>query len=519
MIWKDRFKLFSLFNVLVIFQYAGFWKSCWKSLTSPTDDSLNDVSSLPEFGGKRLSPAARSTLRFPNEAAALQMRDMEDRTHTNKTEVNETDESAFSKLQLFVPAFPGGFQEFQTTLIRSLEFFWPLDRLNIMVALDKTVYNTTRQRDQMTQKVYSFFRKEIPVTVAYNPLANKTLYADGWNIQQLIMFWADNFTDAEYIGFVDDDTLFSRAVLPQDLFDRQGRPRVLAKYPSGPPKKVRFYEWHQASHWALGTPSFINAMAYFPVILRRHHLQEIREAMLLAHPNFACFDDLFLAMIRSFPLAYSQFMIMFDYLWLHHQEDYEWHLTRDQTGSHAAFPDGYPHDYNFEGYGFPQFFKTFAIAQGSLEELGITPAMLKPVPRVAVHAGFIPQGFNRKIRIRRILVDEILARGYCFSQPLNTTWQDATFMASCLRFFPNVTDDVNERCEWTFELAPFWVNYDYEGAQQAHWERMQQNVPRDWDIDELRTVLRIRNRRIEKQAEIQCEERSILYTDTEDEET
>ena len=149
-----------------------------------------------------------------------------------------TADYALANLQLFVPAFPRklqkdkqnrhlfvGFEELRSTLVTSLEFFWPADQLNLLVVLDDTVYTTLEEKEAMTMQVKSFFSTSPPITVAYNPRSNQTLYKSGWNIQQLIMFWADNFTNAEYIGFVDDDTIFTKAVLPYDLFDDRGRPR------------------------------------------------------------------------------------------------------------------------------------------------------------------------------------------------------------------------------------------------------------------------------------------------------
>ena len=460
---------------------------------------------------KPCSPSTTSILRFPNQAARM---NAEGHSSEHESDFNETDISAFSKLQLFVPSFPGGFEEFQSTLIRGLQFFWPLENLKITVVLDDTVYETVHERSAMTDKVHSFFRKEIPVTVAYNPRSNKTLYNSGWDIQQLIMFWADNFTPAEYIGFIDDDTLFSKAVLPHDLFDPQGRPRVLSRYPAGTAYTKLFYNWHRASYWALGNPSFMNAMSYFPVIIRRKHLQEIREAMLQNHPEFACFDDLFVALINlgfRFPFSYSQFVIMVDYLWLHHRDEYSWRLAQDgQRRQKAFFPNGYPHE--FEGYNVDFTPDKFAIAKGSLEELGVTPDMLRPFPRVAVHASYIPKGRNRALSARRALVNEILARGYCFSQPLLPSLRDASFVNLCQQFFPNITEDINARCEWTFEVTPFW-DYDDEGVRKAHLDRMKRNIPRDWDVDELRTVLQLQNRRIADEAGIQCTFRSLVESD------
>jgi hypothetical protein len=130
-------------------------------------------------------------------------------------------EELFQNLELFVSAFSGnltstvslpGFAELESTLIRSLQFFWPKDDFKMTVVLDDTVYSWEEEGgggpEQMTSMVKSMFRDDYVsgVSVAYNPLSNNTLYGSGWFIQQLIMFWADNFTDAKYIGFVDDDT-------------------------------------------------------------------------------------------------------------------------------------------------------------------------------------------------------------------------------------------------------------------------------------------------------------------------
>jgi hypothetical protein len=183
---------------------------------------------------------------------------------------------AFSKLELFLSTFPGnpedsvnvnGFAEVQSTLVRSLEFFWPRDNLRMTVALDNTVYSNEPELRGMTSRVKSLFAEDVQeqVSVVYNPRTNKTLYGTGWYIQQLIMFWADNFTSSDYIGFVDDDTLFTRAVNALELFDERGRPRVIAKQQYGNP------DWYLATEYAFQRKPLIDAMAYFPVIIKREH--------------------------------------------------------------------------------------------------------------------------------------------------------------------------------------------------------------------------------------------------------
>ena len=54
-----------------------------------------------------------------------------------------------------------------------------------------------------------------------------TYHSSGHDRQQLVMFWADNFTASEYVGFVDTDTLFITQVVERDLFDTTGRPVVI----------------------------------------------------------------------------------------------------------------------------------------------------------------------------------------------------------------------------------------------------------------------------------------------------
>jgi hypothetical protein len=182
-----------------------------------------------------------------------------------------TDKEAFSKLQLFLPAFPGGFLEMQSTLLRSLEFFWPHDVLDILVVLDESVYhNNETEKSAMTAQVKSMFQgKDLKnVEVAYNPRWDKSLFLKGWNIQQLIMLWADNFTTSEFIGFLDDDTLFTKAIIPYDIFDSQGRPRAIVKYPNGIEEMKEWVKgWYRTSDYMFGHPAYVNGMTNFPVVI------------------------------------------------------------------------------------------------------------------------------------------------------------------------------------------------------------------------------------------------------------
>jgi hypothetical protein len=320
-----------------------------------------------------------------------------------------TDKEAFSKLQLFCPGFPGGLLEMQSHLVRTLEFFWPHDVLDILFVLDESVYhNNETEKSAMTAQVKSMFRaKDLRnVEVAYNPRCDKSLFRRGWNIQQLIMLWADNFTTSEFIGFLDDDTLFSKAIIPYDIFDSQGRPRAIVKYPNG----IEFLKsyghvrhWYNQTEYMFGQPAYVNGMTNFPVVIRREHLPEIRQAMLDQHPEFASFDDLFISMVRH-GKQFSQFQFMMDFLWRTHRDKYSWHFEADQYNVTRGFVNNSP------------MAKMFSCKDGSPEENGVTPEMLKPFPRCAVHGSYDHiHGISKRPRFRGAQITECMRIGFCFS--------------------------------------------------------------------------------------------------------
>ncbi len=93
------------------------------------------------------------------------------------------------------------------------------------------------------------------------------------------MFWADNFTEAEYIGFVDTDTFFVAPVDREDLFESE-KPVIIGLY--GLDSKF----WRRMSRFtarALKQPEVLRCMIYFPVIIRSRHLRQLREFIYETH--------------------------------------------------------------------------------------------------------------------------------------------------------------------------------------------------------------------------------------------
>ena len=397
--------------------------------------------------------------------------------------------SPFHDLQLFVSAFPGGFPELQNTLIKTLNFLWP-SPIRMVIVLDDTVLsetNTTKQ--DMNQQVHEWFQKrpDAQIDVAYNPRSNKTIYGVGWYIQQLIMLWGDNFTNATWIGFMDDDSLVTKAVLEEDLFDSHGRPHTIVRFRADGQPRL----WHQASNRAYRQKSFVNAMSYFPVIVKRDHLPGMRQAMLNAHPEFSYFDELYLHLLKGKP--FSQFFLMFDHVWREHRQEYAWHFDN--------FPKGI-NESDFEKLG---------ILPGTPSDIGVTPEMLQPFPRCVMHGSYM----GGKKQGRKWLVRKAMRKAYCNSLPLlprhsnhlnessslqstvhtNATTSTADYYvttpdeAHCSG--KHVYEDPNIRYEWAFEERVYglgWPLYDMEGVKRAHRSRILRNQPRQWDSSVLQEL-------------------------------
>ena len=69
------------------------------------------------------------------------------------------------------------------------------------------------------------------VLINDNYVNNTALGIEGQDRQQLIMFWATHFTDAdtESAGFIDGNSGIDHHIRYEDIFDDQGRPHVVGR--------------------------------------------------------------------------------------------------------------------------------------------------------------------------------------------------------------------------------------------------------------------------------------------------
>ena len=376
---------------------------------------------------------------------------------------------AFSKLDLFLPIFPGnlnpgetdsidGLVEMNETFVRSLQFFWPRDKIRFTGVLDDTTYSNDKERDDLITKFKSYFDDDLAdnVSIKFNPRTGP-YYGRGWHLQQLIQLWADNYTDSEYIGYVDDDTLFTSAVYPYDLFDEKGRPRITVHAADDTPQNVIGLLIAPEISYKF-KPRFYS-MVNFPVLVKREHLAKMREVMLANNPEYSYFDELFHYLVfrgKNRPDGFCQFNVIVEYLYEYHREEYSWHLEMP--------------------------------AEKQIEFS--TPEMYEPLPRITIHANYIypartqQMNYFKTLGGRRVGMVGIMREGYCYSL---LSWNNTDRNHERCKQY-DIDNGIHVRGEWKFEtLESLWLSHPNVSLARAK-RRQHQLVDHVWDEVELNNI-------------------------------
>ena len=182
----------------------------------------------------------------------------------------------------------------------------------------------------------------------------------GHERQQYTQYFADYYTDAELVGFVDSDTLFITPVTRGDLFDERLRPRIIGQV--GRPADDVYWDAVPAiTQGMLKLESVCRGMAYFPVLLRTAHLAALRAHIARVHGR--PFAEVF----REHCAARRQcscYDVMLTYVWTFHRNDYAWHFQQ------------------YDPFWLP------STVRGQVANFSfLTPANTQPTVRVAVHVG------------------------------------------------------------------------------------------------------------------------------------
>ena len=188
--------------------------------------------------------------------------------------------------------------------LRSLKLFWPKPQTNLVMVLDEEMGNREEFADKLSKWTIGLNSSKI----VYNK-PSPYYGTKGRDRQQLILFWAENFTNADMVGFVDTDTLFVTVPDAEDLFEKMEKPVVVGVY--GKPYGRFWRKVPARTMFALGKPEALRCMSYFPVIIKTKHLREMREYMTALH-NATHFDQVF-STIKD-KGYFCQFNIMCNYL-------------------------------------------------------------------------------------------------------------------------------------------------------------------------------------------------------------
>ncbi|CEP03575.1 hypothetical protein PBRA_009460, partial [Plasmodiophora brassicae] len=150
--------------------------------------------------------------------------------------------------------------------------------------------------------------------------------SEGYCRQMYSNFFADRQTEADFVGFVDSDTMFITPVAVGDLFVG-GKPRVSAY-------NGCCTGWNSPIERAIGGKPVAEFMtsSSFPFIVHRGHFAPMR-AHIARTLGAATFDDAFHTICAEY--GEHQYDLMGHYLWYAHRDDYAWHFRAPR--GHDAF--------------------------------------------------------------------------------------------------------------------------------------------------------------------------------------
>lgn len=291
--------------------------------------------------------------------------------------------------------------EWREIFFKSFLFFWPLKRSQTKLRFivdDNVAQNLTVSflADVKAAEIKWGKNKDGEskisggISVSQSKFNSTSYYHNkGHTRQQLLMFWADLYSASEYIGFADTDCFFITYVDREDLFEN-GKPVINGRL--GKPQNGFWASVPTSTKWLMkGLPEPMRCMSYFPVIIKRSHLKDMRLFFETVHNQ--SFNEIFEEYSRN---EFSQFGAMCAWLWWFKRDEYVWYV-------HDASPDWNLKDPFYLNDENPKF-----ILSGHVQEKSVfTPSMFTAKPRIALHSNYhigLPIG-------------EVALKGFCHSPP------------------------------------------------------------------------------------------------------
>jgi len=229
-------------------------------------------------------------------------------------------------LSIVCRTYANGVEELQGGFLLSYLLFWPIKQWpNVTVNL---VFDDENIMDHQLGTVLAqlppfpnihYERKPIEPTFCSD------WRSEGYSRQIFSNFYSDLYTNSEYIGIVDSDSILISQVTPEDLFvDR--KPRIIGF-------NLCCSGWNVPIKKAIGIDAIGEFMVEnaFPVLIKRIHFKMIRDHI-TKQMNARTFEQAFNLICRKYYQSkYSQFDLMIHYLWMHKRDEYSWHINEYRT--------------------------------------------------------------------------------------------------------------------------------------------------------------------------------------------
>ena len=352
-------------------------------------------------------------------------------------------------ISLFVRTFHGSKDEYHSFLLKTAAEFWPaLEHEQLEVVLDA---GSTLDADmgKTIQHTWPY------PSVSYATIPND-LRKNGHVLQQEAYLYADIYTQnrSEFVGMVDTDTLFSRAVKKDDIFDPEnGKPFVIAQI--GEPK-VHFWEIVPritAEVLKLDVKVTLRGMSHFPVVVKCAHLLEFRNHVEALHgePFAEAWRHAWIRGRKEATVIFGAFDLIVTYLWHYHRDDYSFRLQR-----RAGAKD--------RSAGFDDIIRQF-------------PNLTTPLPRVSEHGHYRhPLRELRLVGLKRgsreatsAEVDRVILRGKCLSSAcLPSSLECANYFDKNVKSVDVKKKDLGNAL-WTFGGSDWRFDKRANEIQEARW--------------------------------------------------
>ncbi|XP_013390758.1 uncharacterized protein LOC106159114 isoform X1 [Lingula anatina] len=333
-------------------------------------------------------------------------------------------------LEIFLRMFHKTYPLYEKIFRPSVVLFWP-PQIRVMVILD----NESKEDHALEKAIRD--SPQYPKVFFEDP--NPEVYNNiGPDRMQRSMFYPENYTKAEYVGYVDTYTLFVTVVTPEDLFT-DGKPIVIGVVGQF---LNEFWRDLTMKHSKLfRTGEVMKCMSYFPVIMKVKYIIECRHYLERLHKK--SFDAIIKEMSAN--RRFSQFSIMCQCIYTLHRNEYVFHLhPRPNWNFKGNLPGRVP----------PQFYKE-----------NFTPEERTPTVRTSIHWKFhsLPKKELLKSPYNmETYYPQALLMGICYSGGFD-------MCPSHCRFFNR---SAIQRDMFNYEWTDWTWHPDCMAAQKRHYEEV-----------------------------------------------